>query len=56
MPVDESLPTASVEAGSKHQFVTLYEALYQFYRAAGYLIFDDTVINKKYGLKIKIAQ
>ena len=40
MPVDESLPTASVEAGSKHQFVKLYEALYQFYRA-GLLIFLD---------------
>ena len=33
MPVDEQPPTASVEAGSKPQVVTLCDALYQFYRA-----------------------
>ncbi len=33
MPVDEKPLTASVEAGSKPQFVTLCDALYQFYRA-----------------------
>ena len=32
MPVDEKPPTASIEAeaGSKHQVVTLCDALYQF--------------------------
>ena len=33
MPVDGVLPTVPVEAGSKHQFVTLCDALYQFYEA-----------------------
>ncbi|NEO54420.1 MAG: hypothetical protein F6K54_15810 [Okeania sp. SIO3B5] len=30
-----------MEAGSKHQFVTLCEALYQFYRAANRIWFMD---------------
>ncbi|GGA24165.1 hypothetical protein [Okeania sp. KiyG1] len=36
MPVDEKPPTASVEAGSKHQVVALCDTLYQFYGAVTY--------------------
>ncbi|NES67584.1 MAG: hypothetical protein F6K24_21250 [Okeania sp. SIO2D1] len=43
MPVDEQPPTASVEAGSKPQFVTLCDALYQFYRAVKPVLLNEEV-------------
>mgnify|MGYP001110992075 CR=1 FL=1 len=52
MPVKELPRTASVEAGSQHQFVTLYDVLYQFYRVEPFMEMSNEKLGINYLLNL----